>query len=265
MFSVEKFNDFTFGRRTVVHTDHKPLESIFMKPLHRAPKRLQGMLIRLQKYDLVVQYERGSRMFLADTLSRTYLLLGAQTESEFETINMMNYLPISEARLLQIQRETEQDESLQVLKAVIQHGWPENKSTVPLLASPYFDMRDELSVQDGLIFKGERVVVPEAARSGLLKSIHNSHLGVNGCLNRARECLYWPPATRQISPAQRLFSRRTRSLLPMTVALLKPSVSDEDVTHTKLHRRQQQQAEYYNRGARDLQLLEPGDTVRVKP
>ena len=51
----------------------------------------------------------------------------------------------------------------------------------------------------------------------------------------------------------------------MTAALLKPSVSDEDVTHTKLHRRQQQQAKYYNRGARDLQPLEPGDTVRVEP
>ena len=195
VFSVEKFNDFTFGRRTVVHTDHKPLESIFMKPLHRAPKRLQGMLIRLQKYDLVVQYERGSRMFLADTLSRAYLPSGAQIESEFETINMMNYLPISEARLLQIQRETEQDESLQVLKAVIQHGWPENKSTLPLLASSYLD---ELSVQDGLIFKGERVVVPKAVRSGLRKSIHNSHLGVNGCLNIARERLYWPGMTGEI-------------------------------------------------------------------
>ena len=50
-------------------------------------------------------------------------------------------------------------------------------------------MRDELSVLDGLIFKGERVVVPKAARSGFLKSIHNSHLGVNGCLNRARVSL----------------------------------------------------------------------------
>ena len=139
VFSVEECYDFTFGRRTVVHTDHKPLESIFKKPLHRAAKRLQGMLIRLQKYDLVVQYERGSRTFLADTLSRAYLPSGAQIESEFETINMMKYLPISEARLLQIQRETEQGESLQVLKAVIQHGWPENKSTLPLLASPYFD------------------------------------------------------------------------------------------------------------------------------
>ena len=51
----------------------------------------------------------------------------------------------------------------------------------------------------------------------------------------------------------------------MTAAILKPSVSDEDVTHTKLHRRQQQQAKYYNRGARDPPLLEPGDTVRVEP
>ena len=51
----------------------------------------------------------------------------------------------------------------------------------------------------------------------------------------------------------------------MTAALLKPSISDEDVTHTKLHRCQQQQAKYYNRGAQDLQPLEPGDTVRVEP
>ena len=51
----------------------------------------------------------------------------------------------------------------------------------------------------------------------------------------------------------------------MTTALLKPSVLDEDVTHTKLRRRQQQQAKYYNRGARDLQPLEPGDIARVEP
>ena len=51
----------------------------------------------------------------------------------------------------------------------------------------------------------------------------------------------------------------------MTAGLLKPSVTDEDVTHTKLRRRQQQQARYYNRGARDLQSLQPGNTVRVEP
>lgn len=71
------------------------------------------MMIRLQKYDLEIRYERGNRMFLADTLSRAYLPSRIQVESEFETINVTNYLPISQARLLQIQRETEKDESLQ--------------------------------------------------------------------------------------------------------------------------------------------------------
>ena len=74
-----------------------------------------------------------------------------------------------------------------------------------------------------------------------------------------------PPAVIQISPAQRLLNGRTRSLLPMSAGLLKPSVADEDTNHTKLRLRQQQQARYYNRGARDLDPLEKGAAVRVQP
>ena len=74
-----------------------------------------------------------------------------------------------------------------------------------------------------------------------------------------------PPTGIQISPAQRLLNRRTRSLLPMSAGLLKPSVADEDTTRTKLRLRQQQQARYYDRGARDLDPLEKVDPVRVKP
>ena len=198
VYLVEKFNDYTFGRKTVVYSDHKPLVSILKKPLHRAPKRLQGMMTRLQKCDLEVRYEKGSNMFLADTLSRAYWPSSTQDDAEFETINMFKSLPISEQRLQQLRRETEMDESLQVLKAVIQRGWPEGKSALPVVISPYFNMRDEMSAQDGLIFKGERVVVPRAARGELLRRIHNSHLGVNGCINRARECLYWPGMTGDI-------------------------------------------------------------------
>ena len=74
-----------------------------------------------------------------------------------------------------------------------------------------------------------------------------------------------PPTRIQISPAQRLLNRRTRSLLPMSAGLQRPSVADENMTCTKLRLRQQQQARYYNRGARDLDPLEKGDPVRVKP
>ena len=85
VFAVEKFNDYPFGNKTIVFSDHKPLESILKKPLHLAPKRLQGMIIRVQKYDLEVRYEKGSKMFLADTLSRAFLPAGKQDENEFET------------------------------------------------------------------------------------------------------------------------------------------------------------------------------------
>ena len=49
----------------------------------------------------------------------------------------------------------------------------------------------EMSIQDSLILKREWVVVPRASRSKLLKGIHSSHIGVNGCLNRVHECVFW--------------------------------------------------------------------------
>ena len=131
-------------------------------------------------------------------MCEAFLPAAEQDESEFEAINMIKYLLVLEERLLQIQQDTEVDESLQVLKAAIQKAWPEHKSSLPSIISPFFNMRDELSIQDGLIFKGERVVVPRASRSKLLKQIHSSHLGVNSCLNRACKCVYWPGMTADI-------------------------------------------------------------------
>ena len=61
-----------------------------------------------------------------------------------------------------------------------------------------FDVRDELSVQESLIFKGERVLVPKLLRNDMIKRVHSTHLGVEGCLRRARECFYWPGMNAEI-------------------------------------------------------------------
>jgi hypothetical protein len=58
-----------------VESDHKPLEAILRKPLSSAPRRLQGMMLRIQGYDITVQYERGKDMHLADTLLTTRVSL----------------------------------------------------------------------------------------------------------------------------------------------------------------------------------------------
>lgn len=62
------------------------------------------------------------------------------------------------------------------------------------------------------------------------------------------------------SPAQRLLSRRTRTLLP--TSLLKHEVRD---TTQQLINRQEKQAKYYNRTATDIVMLKWGDRVKVQP
>ena len=74
VFACEKFDAYIYGCDCVrVQTDHKPLESIFRKELCTAPKRLQRMLLRLQKYSLDVTYLKGEKMLVADTLSCAHL------------------------------------------------------------------------------------------------------------------------------------------------------------------------------------------------
>ena len=115
-------------------------------------------------------------MYLADTLSRAYLSLSpsdaqrSETEKEVESIHAVDYLAISEQQLSEIKQET----------AKSLRGWPENSSSVPKEVSEYFNVRDELAVQDGIIFKGQRCVIPQTLRQKV------AHTGIQGCLRRAR-------------------------------------------------------------------------------
>ena len=67
------FNQYVYGREITVQTDHKPLENILKRPLLQAPRRLQRMLLQLQRYHLNVVYKPGKEPLIADTLSRAYL------------------------------------------------------------------------------------------------------------------------------------------------------------------------------------------------
>ena len=71
--ACERFDQYVYGRSIIAGSDHKPLEMISKKPIANAPKGLQRLLLRLQRYDITVVYKKGSEMFLANTLSRAYL------------------------------------------------------------------------------------------------------------------------------------------------------------------------------------------------
>lgn len=161
LFSLEEFNQYTYRPHVNIQSDHKPLESILKKSLACAPKRLQGMMMRLQKYDYKGQYERGTNLYLADTLSRAYLHTTVhRSGAEFENNNATAFLPVSTSRLREIQQATENNEILQTLKTVILRDWPYDRSQLPEQTTPYFRVRDELTVHGGVIFRGQRIVVP---------------------------------------------------------------------------------------------------------
>ena len=111
---------------------------------------------------------------------------------------MAQDIAVSAARVDDIRKHTEEDRELQEIIKVILSGWPEDKRDVSESAVPYFNIRDELTVHNGVIFQGERTVVPKSLLKDMLQCIHASHLGIDGCLRQARECLYWPRMSSEI-------------------------------------------------------------------
>ena len=198
MFACELFEVYFYGRQAVqLETE---LESIMKKPLNAAPKRLQRMRLRLQKYDLVVAYKKGAEIFLADTLSRAFLLvISAYTfQQGLEQVDHRELLPVSPERWAQIEQASQDDQVLQRLRQIIETGWPPSRKDVPECVHPYFDIDDELTTQHGMVFKSQQLVVPTALRKELIEGTHSTHIGMEGCLRRARESLYWPLISAEI-------------------------------------------------------------------
>lgn len=212
VFSCAKFEQYLLGRDIIaVESDHKPLETIFKKSVLSAPKRLQRMLLYLQKFNLSVHYKRGTEMYIADMLSRAFLkqrglddpvsvteqlIFQVQQEKaiskELEQVNHAEYLRVSEERLHQIQRMTLQDSTLQALTTTVLAGWPDDSSGVPASIREFFGYRDEITVHNGVLYKGSRVIIPGAMQAEMLTRIHASHLGIEACTRKATDVLFWP-------------------------------------------------------------------------
>ena len=64
---------------------------------------------------------------------------------------------------------------------------------------PYNTIKEVIGYCDGVLTKGDRVIVPETLRKAALKQIHGAHLGVSKCLEYARTAVYWPGMTADIT------------------------------------------------------------------
>jgi hypothetical protein len=150
-----------------VESDHKPLEVIHQKPQSAATRRLQKMMMRLHQYDLTIVYKKGSEMLLADTLSRHHLDNSTDearsVDSDLDQVDSLeeiNEILNCETTTI-FQDHTTKDQDLQQVKSFIQSGWPESSKDLSPTITPYFHLRDELTTQEGLVFRGKPRRYPE--------------------------------------------------------------------------------------------------------
>lgn len=184
-----------------MESDHKPLESILKKPLSAAPPRLQRMCLQLQKYDFTLLHKPGKEIPVADTLSRKSVAyhdasLNEGMEAQVHTV--ISNLPVSDEKLAEIREATKQDSQLTALKRIIHTGWPETRRSCPPLVLEFWNHRDEISFADGIVLKGEKIIVPQSLRNNMLQKIHTGHMGVEKSKQRARDVLFWPGMGKQI-------------------------------------------------------------------
>ena len=150
---------FLFGQEVLVESDHKPFESIHWKHLHSTPARLRRMLLRLQPYDIVIRYRTGPDVIVADALSR----LPSEDAACLPDMDIQIHdvhPQFTGDSITRLKTATQQDEELTVLREVIFRGWPDQRKEAPAAVQKYWNYRDKLAIKDGLIAKGERIVIP---------------------------------------------------------------------------------------------------------
>ena len=100
-----------------------------------------------------------------------------------------------------LKEATEQDPVMQTLKSTILVGWPDTREQVPISIREYWNFKEDLTLHNGILFKSQRIIIPRALRPEMISRLHSSHLGIEACLRKARDRVYWPAMNSDIKEA----------------------------------------------------------------
>ena len=191
-WACEKFHHFLYGSHFTLQTDQKPLESILAHSLNEATPRLQRLLIKASAYDFNVEYIPGPTNQVADCLSQLGCIKDNIVLPKLRVNAITQQLSNPDDVIQDIRLETAKDDELSLLKHIVTTGWPEQIREVPKEIQPYWTFREELTVENGLLLKSTRIIIPKVMRDWFLNELHTGHLGITKCIELAKQTMYWP-------------------------------------------------------------------------
>ena len=208
MWGMEKFHYFLYGKEFTLETDQKSLVSIYKKHMVDISPKVQRLIVRSFPYQpFNVIYQKRKDIPVADALSRVtpmdpedniklpiiavnlitaHILLSAHPQDTFSR------------KLDQLRKSTAQHNQLTRLSSYINMGFPCEKKNLPTDLQEFWNFRDTLSIKNGLLTCGSRIIVPHEMRAEMLQYIHEGHQGKERCLLRARNTVFWPKITYDI-------------------------------------------------------------------
>jgi len=205
-WACDKFADYLVGLDFVIETDHRPLVALLeKKALDDIPPRIMRFRLRLLRYRYQVVHIPGKEMYTADALSRAPITgpqeqdaQVLQQETEALVNGLLSNLPATNSRLEQIREAQFSDPVCQQIREYALSGWPDKSSIHMTTLKPYLPYTAEITVQDGLLMRNCRIIIPNSMQLEILEQIHAGHLGIVKCRERAKQSVWWPGLSRQI-------------------------------------------------------------------
>ena len=192
VYAVGKFHNYLYGRQFVIESDHQPLSYIFSNSKAISPtasSRIKRWALTFYSY--TIKHKPGKNLGNADALS--HLPQKDTTDSDCipgDLVHLLNHLETTTVSSSHIRRGTDKDPTLSKVRQYILQGWP--TAQLGEEYKPFTSRKDELSVIDGCILWGARIVVPPPGQKSVLEELHETHLGASKIKALARSYIWWP-------------------------------------------------------------------------